>query len=68
VSQAESDALLNFLFDWVRSPGIQVRYRWETNSMALWDNRCTQHFAVADYTERRIMHRVTVAGEWVPSA
>ncbi len=67
MSDAESDALLAFLFDWVRSPEIQVRFRWEQDSVAIWDNRCTQHYATADYSERRIMHRVTVAGDWIPS-
>ena len=68
VSEAESNAMLDFLFEWVRNPEIQVRYRWEVGSVAIWDNRCTQHFAVADYRERRVMHRVSVAGDWVPSA
>ena len=67
MSDAESDALLAFLFDWVRSPEIQVRFQWEQDSVAIWDNRCTQHYATADYAERRIMHRVTVAGDWIPS-
>jgi taurine dioxygenase len=67
MSEAESDALLAFLFDWVRSPEIQVRFRWEQDSVAIWDNRCTQHYATADYSERRIMHRVTIAGDWIPS-
>jgi taurine dioxygenase len=67
MSDAESDALLAFLFDWVRSPEIQVRFRWEEDSVAIWDNRCTQHYATADYAERRTMHRVTIAGDWIPS-
>lgn len=67
MSDAESDALLAFLFDWVRSPELQVRFQWEEDSVAIWDNRCTQHYATADYHERRIMHRVTVAGDWLPS-
>ena len=67
VTDAESDALLAFLFEWVRAPELQVRFRWERDSVALWDQRCTQHYAVADYRERRIMHRVTVAGDWAPS-
>ncbi len=67
MSDAESDALLAFLFEWVRSPEIQVRFRWEEDSVAIWDNRCTQHYATADYADRRIMHRVTVAGDWIPS-
>jgi len=68
VRDAESEALLRFLFEWVRSPEFQVRFQWEPDSVAIWDNRCTQHFAVADYTERRVMHRVQVAGDWQPSA
>jgi len=67
MSDSESDALLAFLFDWIRSPEIQVRFQWETDSVAIWDNRCTQHYATADYAERRIMHRVSVAGDWIPA-
>ncbi|HPG25086.1 MAG TPA: TauD/TfdA family dioxygenase, partial [Myxococcota bacterium] len=67
VSEAESEMLLHFLFDWIRSPEIQVRFHWEPDSVAIWDNRCTQHFAAADYVERRIMHRVVVAGDWEPA-
>jgi taurine dioxygenase len=68
LSDTESDMLLRFLFEWVRSPEFQVRFRWESDSLVIWDNHATQHFAVADYTERRIMQRVQVAGEWTPSA
>ena len=67
MSDAESNALLAFLFDWVRSPEIQIRFQWEEDSVAIWDNRCTQHYATADYSERRIMHRLTVGGDWIPS-
>jgi taurine dioxygenase len=67
MSDAESQMLLTFLFDWVRSPELQVRFQWEEDSVAIWDNRCTQHYATADYGERRIMHRVSVAGDWIPS-
>jgi taurine dioxygenase len=68
LTEAESDAILRFLFEHVKSPEHQVRFRWQEGSIALWDNRCTQHYAAADYRERRIMHRVTIAGTWAPSA
>lgn len=66
VSDRESAMLLDFLFEWVRSPEFHVRFSWTEDAVAIWDNRCTQHFAVADYAERRVMHRVQVAGDWKP--
>ena len=63
LSEAESDALLHFLCEHVRSPEFQCRLHWDTNSIAFWDNRSAQHYAVPDYRERRIMHRVTIAGD-----
>jgi taurine dioxygenase len=63
LSERESDVLLSFLIDHVRSPEFQCRFRWEVGSMAFWDNRTTQHFAVPDYAERRVMHRVTISGD-----
>lgn len=68
VSERESEMLLEFLFEWVRSPEFQVRFTWQPGSVVLWDNLATQHFAIPDYTERRIMHRVQTAGAWQPSA
>ena len=68
VSESESKMLLDFLFQWIRTPEFHVRFTWRPGSVVLWDNRCTQHYAVADYEERRIMHRVQVTGDWAPSA
>ena len=63
LSEDESDAVLPFLIEHVRSPAFQCRFRWEEGSMAFWDNRVVQHYGVPDYTERRIMHRVTLDGD-----
>jgi alpha-ketoglutarate-dependent taurine dioxygenase len=63
LTERENDVLLAFLIDHVRSPEFQCRFRWEPDSLAFWDNRSTQHFAVPDYAERRVMHRVTIAGD-----
>ncbi len=62
--KAESDAILGFLFAHVRRPDLQCRFRWEKNSIAFWDNRCTQHHAIWDYwPETRSGYRVTIRGE-----
>jgi taurine dioxygenase len=60
---AESEALLAFLLDHVRSPDFQCRFRWEPGSIAVWDNHFAQHYAVPDYRERRVMHRLNIAGK-----
>ena len=62
LTDRENDLLLPYLFDHVRSPEFQCRFHWEPGSIAFWDNRAVQHYAVADYRERRIMHRATIAG------
>jgi taurine dioxygenase len=59
--ERESDALLTLLFEHARNPNFQHRHRWTVGEVAIWDERCTQHFAVADYLpERREMGRVAV--------
>lgn len=64
VSARESQALLDLLFAHVARPEFTVRWRWRVDDIAFWDNRLTQHYAVADYLpERRIMHRATVIGD-----
>ena len=62
LSEDESREMLQFLFNHVGSPQFQCRFRWSVNAVAFWDNRAVQHFAVADYHERRVMHRVTISG------
>ena len=64
MSEAESRPLLDFLFQHVQRPEFACRFRWAEGSLAVWDNRCTVHYAVNDYDgSRRLMHRTTVAGE-----
>lgn len=63
LSRQQSDALLTFLFTFLQKPDVQARLRWEDGTLAVWDNRATQHYAVADYTEERRLHRVTFGEE-----
>ena len=60
----KTEALLGFLFAHITKPEFQVRWRWQPNDIAIWDNRVTQHYANADYLpQRRIMHRATILGD-----
>ena len=62
MSAPESARLLTMLFDTTNRPEHHVRLRWHPNTIAIWDNRGTQHYAVADYLpHRRVMHRVAIA-------
>ena len=64
LGKAESKALLNFLFEHIEQERFQVRFKWEVNDMAFWDNRCLQHHAMWDYwPEERKGHRVTIQGD-----
>jgi taurine dioxygenase len=61
----ESQALLTMLYDHIAyGINFQVRFQWEPNSVAIWDNRCVQHHASWDYyPETRHGYRVTTRGE-----
>ena len=60
----ESRPVLSYLKKHAIRPENTCQFRWHRGSIAFWDNRCTQHYALNDYHgQRRIMHRVTIAGE-----
>ena len=64
MTEAESAPLMRYLFEHSAKPEFTCRFRWAEGSMALWDNRTVQHYALNDYPgERRYAHRVTIEGE-----
>jgi taurine dioxygenase len=64
MSEAESRPLLDYLYQHCLRPEFACRFRWQPGSLAVWDNRCTMHYAVNDYDgSRRLMHRTQVQGE-----
>ena len=64
LDRAESDRLLDTLIAHATQPRYEYRHSWRQGDIVIWDNRCTMHKANADYPdgERRLMHRVIVAG------
>jgi taurine dioxygenase len=64
LSDKESRWLLEHLYATAADVEIQCRFRWREGSIAFWDNRVCQHLAVSDYfPARRVMERVTIAGD-----
>jgi taurine dioxygenase len=60
----ESDGILALLFAHIKNPNFHCRFQWRPDSVALWDNRCTQHMAVWDYfPQTRHGIRVTIKGD-----
>ncbi len=56
--------LLRYLISQATIPEYQVRWRWKPNSIAIWDNRSTQHYAVMDYPPcHRKMNRAGIIGD-----
>ena len=63
VPEAESDALLRFLFEHINTPEFHVRLRWKPGYCAVWHQQVTKHRGVADFTGPRKLQRLTVDGE-----
>ncbi|MFN8027460.1 MAG: TauD/TfdA family dioxygenase [Acidimicrobiia bacterium] len=63
LSEAESTLLLGHLTRWVQQPRFTVRYQWTAGTVAMWDNRCTQHHVLDDFAGERVIQRVTVMGD-----
>ena len=60
----DSNQLLSYLLHHINQPEHQVRFRWTPNTVAMWDNRCTWHYATADYLPAsREMNRITVLND-----
>ncbi len=63
LSRGESDALLQYLFTFSEQPQFTCRWSWTPGTVAMWDNRATQHFVVNDFEGRRALTRVSVGGD-----
>jgi taurine dioxygenase len=64
MDEAEGNELIDFLASQANTIEYQCRFRWEQDSVAMWDNRAVQHFALSDYwPERRVMERASIIGE-----
>ena len=64
VNTSESRLIYRLFQNRITLPENTIRWNWQPGDLAIWDNRATQHYAVADYgTQRRRMHRITLAGD-----
>ena len=61
MSEAESQPMLDFLYRHCERPEFGFRYSWRPQTLGIWDNRCTMHYASNDYQGKlRVMHRMVV--------
>jgi len=64
LSNRESEAVLSFLFEHITTPEYSCRFQWQPNSIAIWDNRSTQHKPINDYfPAHRRLERITIDGD-----
>ena len=64
LNATDSNNLLNYLFTFMNKPEFQIRFKWTKNTIAMWDNRCTMHYAIGDYMpQHRKMHRITILND-----
>ena len=64
MTEEESAPILKYLYAHQTRPEFTCRFRWRAGSLAMWDNRCAQHNAINDYQgHRRLLHRITLAGD-----
>ena len=63
MDQSESEPILKSLYNHCTKPEFTCRFRWSENTLAVWDNRSTMHYAVNDYDgHRRLLYRTAIAG------
>jgi taurine dioxygenase len=62
LSETESASVLQMLFSHINTPEFHVRWQWHSNDVAIWEERVTQHRAVADYQGRRALRRLAIRG------
>lgn len=63
LSPYESERLLSLLWEHVKAPEFTMRWQWQVNDLALWDNRAFQHYAVRDYQGTRVLQKSLVKGD-----
>jgi alpha-ketoglutarate-dependent sulfate ester dioxygenase len=67
LSTTESEDIIRLLQSYITRPENTVRWRWKVGDVAFWDNRATQHYALADYGDQpRHVQRVTIVGDDIP--
>ena len=67
LSVDENKVMKEFLVNHIKKPELNCRFKWENNSVAFWDNRCTAHKGIFDFGDHhRLMHRVAIQGETKP--